>query len=135
MAEIKLYKKFVQPICSWKLVKAPPSRTFFLDSVSLRAFKSNYRNCQEREIPHGIYEISCDIKELGSNQNSSCTCIRTKDGLVYIRTTLFDITKAVSEGYVNVQGTELKMYGYFIKQGEQIYFVLADKNVEDSYCY
>ncbi|AZV01362.1 hypothetical protein vBSdyM006_225 [Shigella phage vB_SdyM_006] len=134
MAEIKLYKKFVQPMCSWKLVKAPPSRTFFLDSISLKTFKSNYRNCQERELHHGIYEISCDIKELGSNINSSCTSIRTKDGLVYIRTTLFDITKAVSEGYVKVKDTEVKIYGYFIKQGEQIYFVLVDKNVEDTYC-
>lgn len=135
MAEIKLHRKFVQPICTWKLVKAEESRSFFLDSVSLKDFKANYRNCQEREIPHGIYEISCDIRELGSNINSSCTCIRTKDGLLYIRTTLSDTAKAVSEGYVKVQGTELKLYGYFIKQGAEIYFIMADKNVEDSYCY
>ena len=132
ISEIKLHRPFIQPMCSWKLIKSTGHR--FLDSYSLKDFKNNRNNCQERELRHGIYEISCNIKDVISHHDTSLTHISTNQGLVYLRTPLYDVLKAISEGYIKVTDTKALVYGYFIKRGEEIYFILVDKNVEDTYC-
>ncbi|QQK88195.1 hypothetical protein [Providencia phage PSTRCR_127] len=132
---MKLIKPF-KKIPNWYLVHAEnndPSRIrHVIESVSIPEFKSNYRNCQARELEHGIYEFSCNVNDIIDSDYYDLFYIKCGQYFkVNVENKTKQLMRSLAQGISELKGDVLTIRGYFSKKGSEIRLKILTKEDEN----
>lgn len=134
---MKLIKPF-KKIPGWYLVHAKPPinnaplYNHVIQSITKSEFERNKDNCQSRQLKHGLYEISVEVKEIKDSFGyNEFRCIMPGDFHVAVENSVHKLLTSISEGHCELKNGILTCRGYFIKAGSEIKFRLMTDSDEN----
>lgn len=132
---MKLIKPF-KKIPNWYLVHAentdPGRRRHIIESISIREFKSNFRNCQSREMEHGLYEFSCNVNDIIDSGYYELFYVNLNQYFaINVENKTKQLMKSLSQGISELKGDVLTIRGYFSKKGSEIRLKIMTKEDEN----
>lgn len=136
---MKLIKPF-KKIPNWYLVHAentdpsrPPTNSrHVIESISIPDFKSNHKNCQARELEHGIYEFSCNVNDIIDSDYYDLFYIKCGQYFkVNVENKTKQLMRSLAQGISELKGDVLTIRGYFSKKGSEIRLKILTKEDEN----